>query len=94
MKPRKQEIDHITPQTRYSQSFLVSLGYKLELVSKGDTRDKDVFMVTIDGVHVPFRKKKGAVPYIKRDDFYSFARGRHKALRLAPLGRKIAYCID
>lgn len=96
MKRRREDIDYVTPATAHSLSLLVALGYDVERVKTGQTKDDDVFRIYYKGKHVPFynKKKKAKVPDVKRTQIYQFARNRHDNLRQAPLERKILYCVD
>jgi len=96
MKKRRIDIDYVTPATAHSLSLLYALGYEVEKVKEGDTKDDDMFMVYYKGKHIPFynKKKHEKVPKVKRTQIYQFARNRHDNLRQAPLERKILYCID
>jgi hypothetical protein len=93
---RREDIDYITPQTAFSRSLLVALGYKVHFKRRGKTHMEDQFEIRLDGKHIPHwnEKKKQNVPYVQRKFFFDFARRRHGSLRLAPLERRIEGYID
>lgn len=91
---RREEVDYVTPQTMYSGSLLKALGYVVIPYRKGSDRMEDSFQIFLDGLRVPVIKKGKKLFHIKRKDFFEFAKQNHKALRSAPLKRKIAYCIE
>ena len=92
---RKDDIDYISNQTRYSTSLLVSLGYKLEEGKKGVNRCDDLFKIyDEDGVLLLNNLSKSVKIHHKRKEFFPFAKKRHKTLRWQPMERKIECQID
>jgi hypothetical protein len=68
---RSEEIDYISPRTRYSTSFVAALGYKVRKVVHNNFMD-DRFSLT---------QENGFTHYVKRKDFLAFAMENHRNIR-------------
>ena len=72
---RSEELAFISPRTRFSVSFIASLGYKVEKVSGGEWMEH--WFKLISDV------SENKIPqFVKRKNFFEFAAEKHKNLRI------------